>query len=203
MNFETIKILHVEDDPVDRKSLERLVKKNHLLFDLTSVGSIRDARDLIESNRFDVVLVDNQLGDGSGIDLISEGYDTPAIIVTGGGNEATAVSALRAGAYDYVIKDQQSAYVRILPEVIFNVIKRKKTEEERDQLINDLQSALTTIKDLRGLIPVCSGCKKVREDEGYWTDVDTYLKHHSDSQISHGLCPDCYQNAVESLDETG
>ncbi|MCA9419025.1 MAG: response regulator, partial [Candidatus Omnitrophica bacterium] len=176
--MEKIRILHVEDDLLDRKSFVRLVESRGLSFEVTSADSLQAARRLVKDQDFDLILVDHHLGDGSGIELIKQGLDSPAIIVTGAGDEVTAVSALRAGAYDYVIKDDQSSYVSVLPEVIANVLKRRKTEEERDRLIQELQDALATIKTLKGLIPICSMCKKVRDDEGFWTEVDSYLKEH-------------------------
>ena len=199
MIMEKIRILHVEDDLLDRKSFVRLVESRGLSFEVTSADSLQAARRLVKDQDFDLILVDHHLGDGSGIELIKQGLDSPAIIVTGAGDEVTAVSALRAGAYDYVIKDDQSSYVSVLPEVIANVLKRRKTEEERDRLIQELQDALATIKTLKGLIPICSMCKKVRDDEGFWTEVDSYLKEHSEAQISHGLCPDCLELSLADL----
>ncbi|MCA9410446.1 MAG: response regulator [Candidatus Omnitrophica bacterium] len=199
--MEKIRILHVEDDLLDRKSFVRLVESRGLSFEVTSADSLQAARRLVKDQDFDLILVDHHLGDGSGIELIKQGLDSPAIIVTGAGDEVTAVSALRAGAYDYVIKDDQSSYVSVLPEVIANVLKRRKTEEERDRLIQELQDALATIKTLKGLIPICSMCKKVRDDEGFWTEVDSYLKEHSEAQISHGLCPDCFELTLADLEE--
>jgi hypothetical protein len=68
---------------------------------------------------------------------------------------------------------------------------RQRAEAERERLIVELQEALANVKTLRGLIPICSSCKKIRDDQGYWTQLETYLKEHSDAQFSHGLCLDC------------
>jgi len=72
-----------------------------------------------------------------------------------------------------------------------DITEAKRIERERETLIAELQQALSNIKQLSGLLPICSSCKKVRDDKGYWTQVDEYLRHHSDAQITHGLCPDC------------
>ncbi len=69
--------------------------------------------------------------------------------------------------------------------------KRRHVEAEREQLIVDLRDALKKVKTLSGLLPVCSSCKKVRDDKGYWSQIDAYISEHSDAEISHGLCPDC------------
>ena len=68
---------------------------------------------------------------------------------------------------------------------------RQRAEAERERLIAELQEALANVKTLTGLIPICSSCKKVRDDQGYWTQLDTYLAQHSDAEFSHGLCLDC------------
>lgn len=68
---------------------------------------------------------------------------------------------------------------------------RKKIEQEREQLIVELKDALERVKTLSGLLPICSHCKKVRDDEGYWHEVESYISNHSGAVFSHGICPDC------------
>ncbi len=74
---------------------------------------------------------------------------------------------------------------------ISDITDHKQAEQEREQLITDLQNALAEIKTLSGLLPVCSHCKKVRDDNGYWNQIDAYIAEHSEANISHGICPDC------------
>jgi hypothetical protein len=68
---------------------------------------------------------------------------------------------------------------------------RQQVETERERLISELQEAIANVRTLRGLIPICSSCKKVRNDQGYWTQLETYLRQHTDAEFSHGLCLDC------------
>ena len=72
-----------------------------------------------------------------------------------------------------------------------NLRARQRAEAERERLIAELQEALANVKTLTGLIPICSSCKKIRNDQGYWTQLETYLAQHSDAEFSHGLCLDC------------
>jgi PAS domain S-box-containing protein len=72
-----------------------------------------------------------------------------------------------------------------------DISARKKIEAEREQLITELQAALHKVKTLSGLLPICSGCKKIRTDGGYWQHVETYISSHTNAQFSHGLCPEC------------
>ena len=65
------------------------------------------------------------------------------------------------------------------------------SERERDLVIARLREALAQVKALSGILPICASCKKIRDDEGYWTQIETYLKSRTDAQFTHGLCPDC------------
>jgi hypothetical protein len=75
--------------------------------------------------------------------------------------------------------------------VVRNVDQRKKLEQERENLIHDLQEALANIKTLSGLIPICANCKKIRKDSGYWEQIESYICDHSEARFSHGICPKC------------
>ena len=68
-----------------------------------------------------------------------------------------------------------------------------KTQQERERLIKELQDALADIKTLSGLVPICANCKKIRDDKGYWMQLEGYLQEHSHAKFSHGVCPDCMQ----------
>lgn len=75
--------------------------------------------------------------------------------------------------------------------ILRDISLRKKIEREREQLIIELKEALERVKTLSGLLPICSHCKKVRDDDGYWHGVESYISSHSDAVFSHGICPDC------------
>jgi hypothetical protein len=68
---------------------------------------------------------------------------------------------------------------------------RKKAESEKDASIIELQKALDEVKILRGLIPICASCKKIRDDKGFWQQLEVYISAHSDAEFSHGICPEC------------
>jgi hypothetical protein len=69
----------------------------------------------------------------------------------------------------------------------------RRAKEENAKLVAELQVALAKIKTLHGIIPICAGCKKVREDSGYWKQVELYVSEHSDAEFSHGFCPECVE----------
>ncbi len=84
------------------------------------------------------------------------------------------------------------AYVR-------DITERKKAEAEHERLIAELRQALAEVKTLRGIVPICAKCKKIRDDAGYWRQVEEYVSEHSEAQFSHGICPDCVKSLYPEL----
>jgi PAS domain-containing protein len=83
--------------------------------------------------------------------------------------------------------------------IVRDVTERRTLEMERERLIGELQTALADVKTLSGLVPICSSCKKIRDDRGYWRTVERYLSEHSDAQLTHGLCDDCLRRLYPDL----
>ena len=82
-----------------------------------------------------------------------------------------------------------------------DITKRKREEQERLTLIEELSKALASAKTLRGLLPICASCKKIRDDRGYWNQLESYIAEHTEAEFTHGICPDC-QSQLESELET-
>ena len=74
-----------------------------------------------------------------------------------------------------------------------------RSEKEREKLIAELQAALLDLKILNGLLPICSSCKKIRDDKGYWKQIEDYIQTHSGAEFSHGLCPGCREKLYPNL----
>jgi hypothetical protein len=87
-----------------------------------------------------------------------------------------------------VERKKQVDYLRKLED---EISERKKVEKEKEALISKLQTTLSELKTLRGILPICSFCKKIRDDEGYWEQVEVNIKQRSDADFSHGVCPEC------------
>ena len=79
------------------------------------------------------------------------------------------------------------------------MVRILKPERKRDQLIIKLVEALLKVKLLSGFLPICSGCKKIRDDKGYWNQIEAYMKDHSDAQFDHGICPKCAKKLYPEL----
>jgi hypothetical protein len=80
-----------------------------------------------------------------------------------------------------------------------DISPRKSAEAERERLIRELQAALADVRTLRGLIPICAWCKKIRNDKGYWEQLEAYLMNHSEAKFTHWMCPDCARQQTEAL----
>jgi PAS domain S-box-containing protein len=83
--------------------------------------------------------------------------------------------------------------------LVENISERKHAEEEKERLIAELQKALAKVKTLSGLLPICASCKKIRDDKGYWQQIETYIHDHSEADFSHGICPDCIKKLYPEL----
>ena len=86
-------------------------------------------------------------------------------------------------------------------ECFQDITARKDLEVEKEQLIGRLNSALKEVKKLSGFLPICSSCKKVRDDKGYWKQIETYVEEHSDAEFGHSICPECAANYYEKLEK--
>jgi DNA-binding response OmpR family regulator len=89
------------------------------------------------------------------------------------------------------VRDRTVELARANETLLLEIANRKKIESEREKLIEQLQAALSNVKTLRGLLPICSWCHKIRDDSGYWNQLEVYLGEHSDLDFSHSICPDC------------
>jgi hypothetical protein len=79
------------------------------------------------------------------------------------------------------------------------LLQLDRAEQEKAQLVKELQESITNIKTLKGLIPICASCKKIRDDEGFWQHLEVYIHDHSDAVLSHGYCPECAQQLYAEI----
>ncbi|MEO5352182.1 MAG: ATP-binding protein [Magnetococcus sp. XQGC-1] len=144
MNNSVCRLLVVEDDPVDQMALKRLLKKEQLAFQTTMASSLTQAKERLLSNTFDVVVADYRLGDGVALELFEWVRGAPVIVVTGGGDEEVAIQAMKAGAYDYLIKDRERNYLNFLPVVVQQALDHHLAEQ-RVRRNHDLQSTINAV----------------------------------------------------------
>jgi DNA-binding response OmpR family regulator len=121
------------------------------------------------------------------------------LLVTAREGRGDVVAGLDAGADDYVIKPFDPEELRARVAVGIRVLGLQQKLGER---VTELQAALANVKQLSGLLPICSYCKRIRGDDQYWQQVEGYIAAHSDAQFSHGICPTCFAKLSDELDGT-
>jgi CheY-like chemotaxis protein len=149
------------------------------------------AIEMTQSTRPDVVLMDIKLPDMDGIEAarrIYESCPTPVVVLTAYDTPELVERASAAGVGAYLLKPPD---VHEMDRAIAIAMARFDDLMELRRLNAELQDTLAKIKTLSGLLPLCSSCKKIRDDDGYWHQVEVYIRDHSEAEFSHGLCPEC------------
>ncbi len=195
------KILVVEDEALVALHLEQRL---HMLGH-TVVGTALSGTDALEQTAAhlpDLVLMDINLGRGiSGIEAaqqINRVFDIPVVFVTAHSDDAILQKANAAGPYGYVLKPFEDSALRVTIEI---ALSKHQLDQERTRILEELGASIARVKTLRGLLPMCSRCHKIRDDEGYWKRVEVYIQQHTDATCKHGICPDCLLNLYEFSEE--
>jgi signal transduction histidine kinase/DNA-binding response OmpR family regulator len=144
MEYTKYKVLLIEDDKLDCMAFGRFINDEKLLYDYIEARSISEAKEILKSEQFDIIVSDYSLGDGTALDILNSVKDIPIILTTGAADEQVAINAWRAGAYDYLPKDIDRNYLKAIPKAIENAIKRKKTEDALDRKQKDLEAIFDT-----------------------------------------------------------
>jgi len=100
---------------------------------------------------------------------------------------------------DQKVKERTAELSKINLQLIQEINERKRSEAERENLIIKLQKAISEVKTLSGLLPICASCKKIRDDKGYWNQIEAYIREHSQAEFSHSICPECAKKLYPRL----
>lgn len=200
----------IVDDMRDNQDLLRYLLKSAGYRDVAVVGSATEAFQVlgvdepaVERERIDIelILMDIMMPHISGIEAcrriksVERLRDIPIIMVTAKTEPKDLEQAFSVGAMDFMTKPVMAiellARVRSALALKAAMDIRKAHEEELAGKNQELEQTLKEIKVLRGLIPICATCKKIRDDQGYWQLLETYIAQHSEAQFSHGICLEC------------
>ncbi len=187
MAVHSINILLIEDSDDDAFFLKRdLARALKVPYTLSRANDLAAGLEFLKSSEFNIVLLDLGLPDGSGLSTFNivqkNAPDMPVIVLTGHDDDDLAVEAVQKGAQDYLVKGKVEN--GLLGRSIRYAIERQK-------LLTQLKQSRKEINTLRGFLPICANCKKIRDDQGYWTRIETYISLHSEAEFSHGICPEC------------
>jgi phosphoserine phosphatase RsbU/P len=194
-----MKIIIAEDDALSRRLLEtHLQRWGH---EVVSYADGAEALAAIKSSTGPLMAV---------LDWMMPSLDGPEIcrqvrldqtiaqpylvLLTSKEGAQSTVEGLQAGADDYVVKPFDATVLRARVGVGVRVLELQAKLARR---VKELEDALTNVKRLQGLLPICSYCKRIRNDGNYWQQVDMYLAEHTEARLSHGFCPDCYESRVK------
>jgi CheY-like chemotaxis protein len=193
------KVLIADDDAVSCKVLEGTLKQwGH---EVVAVRDGQAAWDLLkQEDPPRLALLDWMMPGLEGPEVcrrvraLARPVPTYIILLTAKGKSDDVVAGLESGADDYVTKPFDRQELRSRIRVGERVVALQQGLADR---VRELETALGQVKQLKGLLPICGYCKKVRDDQNYWQRVETYIAAHSDARFSHGICPDCWTAVVE------
>ena len=196
MTTKTRTVLLIEDDPADAQLIMEILREEpENAMEIRHVSNLAQGLKALAGGGIDIVLLDLTLPDSSGHNtfvMLHEHVSTiPVIVLTGMDDKELAIRIVREGAQDYLVKSLVD-YTMLARSIRYS-IERKRTLLEKDQLIGQLRETLVDVRMLSGLLPICASCKHIRDDKGYWHQVESYIQQHSSAVFTHGLCPKCSQ----------
>lgn len=185
-------ILIVDDIPRNLQVLALLLDKAGYRVSMAMDGA--KALEMVQVEPPDLILLDVMMPDLDGLEVCrrlkadAAVREIPVIFLTARAELEDLQEGFRLGAVDYVTKPFRGA--ELLARVAIHVKLRQALERERG-LRRSLEETLAQVKTLSGLLPICARCKKIRDDNGYWNQIEAFISAHSDADFTHGICPEC------------
>ncbi len=197
-----INTLIVEDNPSHVLMLQNAVKKSKWVrISTRSVATLADAEMFLRRGGYDAILADLGLPDSQGKETFSRlnhaAPDIPIIVLTILDDEGLALQLVKEGAQDYIVKGEFAP--TLIARAIAHAVERKALFNEQRRLLEELKAAGDNIRALSELIPMCSYCRKIRDDKGNWKQVEDYLTKHYDLRFTHGICEKCARKLSPNL----
>jgi len=196
-----MQILIADDDAISRRLATHALSGCGADVSVAEDGHAAWAQ--IQARRQSTVLVlDREMPGIDGLDLCRRARLLPTfpplyiVMVTSAAETVDITAGLDAGADDYVIKPFNAAELRARAQV---GMRMAALQESMARRLSELEQALANVKQLRGLLPMCAYCKKIRVDNKYWQQLEGYLSDHSDAEFSHGICPECFPSVIDGI----
>lgn len=199
---ERQKILIVDDSPQMIKILSRILGMD---WDICCALGGLEALQIVNEVDVDLMLLDIVMPGIDGYEVLTRlreiprGLTLPVICVTSMGQADSETRGLDLGACDYITKPFNQELVRLRGR---NRLALKKTSDLLEKRTIELEQNLKKVRLLSGMLPICSSCKKIRDDKGYWEQIETYIAGHSEAEFTHGICPGCVKLYFPELKTT-
>jgi response regulator RpfG family c-di-GMP phosphodiesterase len=187
-----MKVLIVDDEPINAKIAQKFLEKEYS--EIVVVDDSRAVMKTMTETDIDLVLLDIRMPYKDGFQVckeirnIKKYNDIPIIFLTTEGDIESITKGFDSGGNDYLLKPFKP---KELMARVKNHLKLKKAMDTQKEMNMKLQIALDEVKQLSGLLPICSHCKNIRDDKGYWQKVEFFIAGRTDTEFSHGICPDC------------
>jgi len=198
-----MKILIAEDDPISRRILEATLVKWGYDVSVTLDGE--QAWNVLQrEDAPSLAILDIMMPGIDGLEICRRVRQSPSssppyiILLTAMSDKEDVVKGIQAGANDYLSKPFHREELRVRVGVGVQMLLLQKTLADQ---VKELEEALAQVKQLQGILPICSYCKQVRDDQNYWQKVEDYISDHTDVQFSHGICPNCYERVIREFEE--
>ena len=199
--LELSEILIVDDMPANIKVLAEVLRRH---FRIIAATNGEDAIKIAgNAHPPDLILLDIIMPQMDGYEVCArlkadpKTHRIPVIFITDLNSDEDETRGMACGAVDFITKPFS---IPIVKARIQTHLRLSEFEKKQEKLIIELKQALTKVKTLNGLLPICSRCKKIRDDTGYWNQIETYISQHSLAEFSHSICPDCAKILYPDLD---
>ena len=195
------KIMIVEDEVIFGIDLIEKLENFGYQPDPNVIRYGEDVMDAAQKTKPDLILMDiNLKGEMDGTQAavsIQNNLNIPVIFLTAFSDRDTLNNAKKAVPYAFLKKPIKLEDLKITLEI---GLYKAKIEKQLKEKVIELQEALDNIKILKGLIPICSNCKSIRDDQGYWNNLESYIQNHSEALFSHSMCPSCMEKCYGDED---
>jgi PleD family two-component response regulator len=187
-----MKVLIVDDIPENISTLAIALESEG--FAIKTAADGEQALQIANNHSPDLILLDIKMNGMDGFETClalkkqNATKDIPVIFLTVSKETEAVIRGFTCGGVDYIAKPfrQEEVCARVRTHLYLRALMK-----EKEKLIVELQQALAKVKTLSGLLPICSSCKKIRDDKGYWNQIETYIREHSEADFTHGICPKC------------
>ncbi len=188
-----MRILIADDDNTCRELLAAVLRKTG--YDVVEAcDGVQAWAELQKPDAPRLVVLDWVMPEMDGVDVLRRVRGLPGerppyiLMLTAKAEKGAVIAGLEAGANDYLTKPYDPGELQARVAVGRRMVELQEALVDKNQ---ELRRALTEIKTLRGILPICMNCKKIRDDRGYWNQVEVYVRDHTEADFSHGICPEC------------